>query len=129
VLLVDSTLYVDLLRARRDPVEALRPWLLREEILCCAVIRCEVLRGVVNKKVHERMRDLFDSLSSVDIDTSLWDETARLAWALDRRGVVLPLTDLVIAGCAMRAGATIISSDEHFKEVPGLATAAALPKP
>ena len=129
MFLVDSTLYIDLLRARQDPVEALRPWLIQEEILCCGVIRCEVLRGIVNEKVRERMHELFDTLSSVDIDNSMWDETARLAWTLDRRGVVLPLTDLIIAGCALRAGATVISSDEHFKEIPDLATATALPAP
>ena len=127
MILVDSTLYIDLLRARQDPVQALRPWLVREEVICCGVIRCEVLRGVVNDKVRERMRSLFEALRSIDIDDSLWDETARLAWALDRRGLVLPLTDLVVACCALRAGATVISSDEHFKKIPGLDSATALP--
>ncbi|HEY9595286.1 MAG TPA: PIN domain-containing protein [Spirochaetia bacterium] len=127
MFLVDSTLYIDLLRAKRDPVEVLRPWLLHEEIICCGVIRCEVLRGIVNKRVHERMCELFDALGPIDIDAPMWEETAHLAWALDRRGKVLPLTDLLIAGCALRVGATVISSDEHFKEVPGLAIAEALP--
>jgi predicted nucleic acid-binding protein len=129
MFLVDSTFYIDLLRARRDPVGALRPGLLHEQILCCAVIRCEVLRGVVRKKVHDRMRELFAAMESVGIDDSMWDETARMAWALDRRGIILPLTDLVIAGCALRAGATIISSDDHFRKIPGLSIAAALPEP
>jgi predicted nucleic acid-binding protein len=128
VFLVDSTLYIDLLRAHQDPVEAWRPWLVGEEILCCGVIRCEVLRGIVSKKVRQRMYELFEALNSVDIDNALWDETAQLAWTLDRQGVVLPLTDLVIAGCAMRAQATVISSDEHFKEVPNLLVATALPR-
>jgi len=129
VFLVDSTLYIDLLRARRDPVQALEPWLVREEILCCGVIRCEVLRGIVNEKVHRRIQDLFDTVSSVETDNLIWDETAHLAWTMDRRGVILPLTDLIIACCAMRAGATIISSDEHFREVPDLVIATALPTP
>ena len=129
MFLVDSTLYIDLLRARQDPVETLRPWLIHEEILCCGVIRCEVLRGVVSEKVRERLRELFDTMNAVEIDSSMWDETARLAWALDRHGVVLPLTDLIIAGCALRAGATVISSDEHFKEIPNLEIATTLPKP
>jgi hypothetical protein len=129
VLLVDSTLYIDLLRARKDPVQALRPWLLDEEILCCGVIRCEVLRGVVSVKIRTRMRQLFETMSSIEMDNTLWDETARLAWTLDRRGVVLPLTDLIIACCAMRTGATVVSSDEHFKQIPDLAISAALPSP
>ena len=129
MLLVDSTLYIDLLRAREDPVQALRPWLLHEEVLCCGVIRCEVLRGVVSEKIRARMRELFEEMSSVDIDNTIWDETAHLAWTLDRRGAVLPLTDLVIACCAMRVGATVISSDEHFKKIPSLLLSTALPSP
>jgi predicted nucleic acid-binding protein len=129
VFLVDSTVYIDFLRARQDPVEALRPWLIHEEILCCGIIRCEVLRGIVNAKVHRRMRELFDALGVLDIDRSLWDETAQLAWTLDRRGVVLPLTDLIIAGCALRAGATVISSDQHFREIPRVRCLTALPSP
>jgi predicted nucleic acid-binding protein len=127
VFLVDSTFYIDRLRARQDPVQALRPWLLHEEVLCCGVIRCEVLRGVVSKKIHERMRDLFEAMTSVDIDNTMWNEATDLAWTLDRRGFVLPLTDLLIACCAMRAGAIIVSSDEHFKQIPDLSVSTALP--
>ena len=90
--MIDSTVYIDLLRARRDPVQALQPWLARDEVLSCGVIRC------------------FD-----------------LAYALDRRGVVLPVTDLLIAVCAIYTGATIISADEHFRHVPDLAVLQSLP--
>lgn len=127
MLLVDSSIYIDLLRAKKDPVAVLRPWIVREEILCCGVIRCEVLRGVVKKKVLERMRELFDTLSSVEINESEWDETCRLAWTLDRRGVVLPLSDLVIGVCALRAKASVISSDAHFRMIPNLSVYDSLP--
>ena len=127
MFLVDSTLYIDLLRARQDPVQALRPWLLQEEVLCCGVIRCEVLRGILSEKIRERMRELFEAMTTVDIDDTTWNETADLARTLDRRGVVLPLTDLVIACCAIRAGATVVSSDEHFKQIPNLSVSTALP--
>jgi len=127
VLLIDSTVYIDLLRARRDPVEALQPWLARDEVLSCGVIRCEVLRGILSKKVHEHMKALFDVLHTVDTDQVTWDRTVDLAYALDRRGVVLPVTDLLIAVCAIRTGATIISADEHFRQVPDLAVLQTLP--
>ncbi len=46
---------------------------------------------------------------------------------LDRRGAVLPLTDLIIAACALWAGAAVITSDEHFRRVPGLEVLAEVP--
>jgi predicted nucleic acid-binding protein len=46
--------------------------------------------------------------------------TRILAWELDRQGDVLPLTDLVIASCALRIDAAVLTLDHHFALVPGL---------
>jgi predicted nucleic acid-binding protein len=127
MLLVDSTIYIDLLRSRQDPAQALKPWLFRDEVLCCGVIRCEVLRGIRNDRVRGRMQALFEVMLNIATDDSIWDDTARLAWTLDRRGAVLPLTDLLIADCALRAEASVISTDEHFREIPNLHVLTALP--
>ena len=129
MLLVDSTVYIDLLRARQDPVEVLKPWLVRDEVLACGVVRCEVLRGIVNRNVHRRMIALFEVMPTLQTDEAAWDRTTEVAWSLDRRGVVLPVTDLVIAACAMRAGATIVSTDSHFRSIPDLRVLGTLPAP
>jgi predicted nucleic acid-binding protein len=129
MLLVDSTFYIDLLRARRDPVEVLKPWLLRDEVLACGIVRCEVLRGIVSRNVHERMKALFEVLPTMQTDEATWERTAELAWNLDRRGVILPLTDLAIAASAIGAGAAVVSTDEHFRWVPELRVLSALPEP
>jgi hypothetical protein len=127
MILVDSTVYIDLLRSRQDPAQALKPWLQRDEVLCCGVIRCEVLRGIRSEQVRVRLRALFEVMLSFPIDDSVWDDTARLAWALDRRGAVLPLTDLLIASCALRAEASVVSTDVHFRRIPNLHVLSALP--
>jgi len=126
-LLVDSTVYIDLLRARKDPAEVLWPWVARDELVACGVVRCEVLRGIVARKVLDRMKSLFEVLPTLRTDETTWDRTAELAWSLDRRGIVLPVTDLVIAACAMRAGAAVVSTDEHFGRVPNLQVLRSLP--
>jgi len=35
-------------------------------------------------------------------------------------GVVLPLTDVVIACCARRIGAIVLTFDHHFTDMPGI---------
>lgn len=50
----------------------------------------------------------------------LWHQAAELAWTLDRMsGGFLPLTDLVIARCAMQVDAVLSSPDRHFEGIPG----------
>jgi len=36
------------------------------------------------------------------------------------------VSDLIIATCAKRAGATVITEDSHFRRIPGLALRADL---
>lgn len=127
MLLPDSTLYIDWLRAGRDPLTMLKPWLLRDEVLCCGLVRCEVLRSIVSKRVRERLTALFDLLPVVKTDEAVWDRTAHLAWTLDRRGIVLPLSDLLLAVCALLAEAILISTDRHFRRIPGLQVLSSLP--
>ncbi len=127
MLLVDSTVYIDILRSRKDPVDVLRSWIERDEILTCGIIRCEVLRGTVNRRVHERMADLFSVAANATIDELTWSQTSALAWKLDRKGLILPLTDLVIAVCAMRYEVSVVSKDAHFRKIPKLEVMTQLP--
>jgi predicted nucleic acid-binding protein len=50
----------------------------------------------------------------------LWEEAADLAWKLDRKGIVIPGTDVIIAACAMKIGAAVLTSDAHFQRIEGL---------
>jgi predicted nucleic acid-binding protein len=83
----------------------------------------------VSRNVHERMKALFEVLPTMQTDEATWERTAELAWNLDRRGVILPLTDLAIAASAIGAGAAVVSTDEHFRSVPELRVLSALPEP
>jgi predicted nucleic acid-binding protein len=44
----------------------------------------------------------------------------KLAWKLDRKGLVIPGTDVVIAASAIAIGAAVLTSDAHFKRIEGL---------
>jgi predicted nucleic acid-binding protein len=56
----------------------------------------------------------------LDMTAGAWQRTAALAWDLDRSGVVLPATDLSIAGCAITHGALVLTFDRHFQQIPGV---------
>jgi predicted nucleic acid-binding protein len=129
LLLVDSSIYIDLLRAGRSPVEELRSAFEKGGLLTCGIIMLEVLRGVMNKRVHAWMEELFREMTACPLDDRLWCDAADLAWGLDRRGIVLPVPDLAIASCALRAGAVVVSRDPHFRQVPELSILESLPSP
>lgn len=124
MVLVDSSVYIHLLRTGGDPVAELTGRFDATEIVGCDLVRCEVLRGVVRPKAKTYLAEFFNLLVHVAMDRRAWEETEELAWKLDRAGAVLPLTDLIIAICALRADAAVLTRDHHFEMIPRLRLAA-----
>lgn len=120
VVLVDSSIYIDLLRAGFDPIAALAERFDADELATCDIVRCEVLRGMVHPKARAELAAFFDLLVHVDLDHRAWRQTEDLAWKLDRAGKTLPLTDLIIAVCAFRADAEVLARDRHFSMISQL---------
>ncbi len=120
MVLVDSSVYIHLLRTGSDPVAELTGRFDATEIVGCDLVRCEVLRGVVRPKARTYLADFFNLLVHVTMDRRAWEEIEELAWKLDRTGKILPLTDLIIAVCALRADAAVLTRDQHFEMIPRL---------
>jgi hypothetical protein len=120
MILIDSTKYITWMRQGRNPVALLVPSLTTGELLTCGIVRIEVLRGVIKPKAKAELTRFFDIIPEIPLTSVLLGEVAELAWTLDRQGQVLPLSDLIIATCAKRAGATVITEDLHFRQIPGL---------
>lgn len=119
-VLVDSSFYIRSAREGRDPLRALALGAATTDLATCGIVRCEVARGIKDPKVRKRFARFWDAMLDVPTDRALWRSVEELAWTLDRSGKGLPLTDLVIAACAQRIGAAVLTFDEHFASVPGL---------
>lgn len=120
MVLVDSSVYIRFQRLGIDPIGALTERYSRRQLAVCDLVRCEVLRGMVSTAAQRDLRDFFDLLPHVEMDRSAWRLTEQLAWKLDRAGKVLPIADLIIAVCALRAGAEMLTDDDHFRHIPNL---------
>ena len=128
MLMVDSTLYIDWMRHRRNPTPILRPYVLIGQAATCGVVRVEVIRGMVKPVAKAEIENLLDALIDVPVSPIVWKHITEVAWSLDRQGIVLPVADLIIAGCALHVGATVVTQDPHFAQVPGLAVRSELPE-
>jgi predicted nucleic acid-binding protein len=118
--LVDSSFYIDRLRAGDDPLEELAAASDDWEILTCGVVKTEVLRGLKFKNANRRMTDAMNCMIFLQTTASVWDRVIRLAWELDRVGKFMQVTDLIIAASALEADAAVLTLDSDFRRVPGL---------
>jgi predicted nucleic acid-binding protein len=119
-ILVDSNVYIDLINRRLDPIQVLGEWAGTNDLVTCGMVRLEVLRGLRNPKARQRISSFMDIMINVRTDAAFWPDATDLAWRLDRRGRVIPGTDIIIAACALRNSAAVLTSDAHFRFIEGL---------
>ncbi len=119
-ILVDSNVFIDLMKRGMDPIRHLLEQYDSSDLVTCGVVKAEVLRGIKSVKARETLNGFFNVMRFADLNSVAWDEVWNLAWQLDRQGRVLPLTDLAIAICALRSGAWVMTSAAHFDEIPQL---------
>ena len=120
LVLVDSSYFITLQNRRVDPLAVLTEYELDYEIAINGVIWGEVLRGRSDPHVLDRYQRAFSLARLLHLSASGWQRVARLAWELDRRGEVLPLTDLIIGANALEHQAAVLTFDRHFAKIPGL---------
>ncbi len=125
--IVDSTVYIDLMRTGQDPRQLLLPAVKAGRLYGCGIIRAEVLRGIRPTPVLREMEAFFDIVPEVPSDPKLWRQVSALGWELGRSGKWPPVTDLAIAACALRVRAAVISPDRHFMDIPGLTVHSDIP--
>ena len=119
-VLVDSSIFITLLKARRDPAEELMGRVGLVDLATCGMVRLEVIRGLATPRARAKMESFFDVMQNVITDDKLWEEACELGWQVTRKGNNMPAQDIIIAACALRVDAVVLTHDGHFDHIPGL---------
>ncbi|MCY4342762.1 MAG: type II toxin-antitoxin system VapC family toxin [Gammaproteobacteria bacterium] len=123
-VLLDSNAYSNLKRGHDRVADLVRR---SEEVLLPLVVIGELLYGFRNGSRFERnlnelqafMANPFVTVAAMTLTTA--DRYSRIAAALRAKGRPLPSNDIWIAAHTQETGADLVSYDEHFSQVDGLA--------
>jgi predicted nucleic acid-binding protein len=91
-----------------------------DDVLLVGVVMAELLQGCRTLSERETLSDALAALPYREVTTSTWMRTGDLSAQLHRKGVTLPLSDLLIAALAFEHDCRVYSLDAHFKKIPGL---------
>lgn len=123
-VLLDTNAYSALFRGHEGVAERVRR---SEQVLISAIVAGELLFGFRNGSQYEaNRRELEDFLSSpyvalLPVTLVTADRYGRIAAVLRRKGRPIPNNDIWIAAHAMESGSELLSFDQHFEEVDGIA--------
>ncbi|MEO8380952.1 MAG: type II toxin-antitoxin system VapC family toxin [Acidobacteriota bacterium] len=123
-VLLDTNAYTALFRGHAGVAKCVRS---ADQVLMSTVVAGELLFGFRNGSRFETNREeLEDFLASpyvalLPVTLVTADRFGRIAASLRRKGRPLPTNDIWIAAHAMESGADLLSFDQHFDEVDGIA--------
>ena len=123
-ILLDTDAYSAFMRGHADVVARVRQV---ERVFLSAVVVGELLFGFRVGSRYARNARLLDAfLDSPYVDLlpvtrTTADRFGRVAAALRAKGTPIPTNDMWIAAHAMEAGAELLSFDEHYRHVDGVA--------
>lgn len=129
MILIDSCMIIPLLRRGIDPAREFSLLAEQDDLCTCGVVRCETSRAIRNPRIRRAYQAYLDCLLYIPTPNKVWEHTEELLYDCGSRGFILPLTDGLIAACALSAGASILTLDKHFSQIPGVRVVQEYPRP
>ena len=101
---------------------AVKNALIKGQVVSCWVVKMEILVGARDEGSFNKLLEHLIAISDVPIDEAIWKEAARLGYRLRKKGLTIPLPDLVIAQAAIAKDVVLWHVDEHFEEIRRVAS-------
>lgn len=121
MVIADTSVWIPFFNRPDSPEKAALDLLIdADEIAMVGVVLAELLQGCRTQSERDSLSDALLALPYYEVTQSIWLQTGDLSAALLRRGVTLPLSDLIIAALAIERDCRVYSLDAHFKKIPGL---------
>lgn len=114
--LVDTSVWIEALRpgGRQNIADWLKEALLREAVVLAPPVKTEILIGAKDEKQFAELNEMLNALPLLDNEPAVWERAAALGFRLRRRGLVIPLVDLVIASWAFSHSCVLVYRDRHY---------------
>ncbi len=90
------------------------------DVAVVGVVLAELLQGCRSQEDRDELKEALLALPYLGVSQATWIAAGEISAGLLRRGITLPLTDLVIAAAAIEHRCSVYSLDAHFQKIPGL---------
>ncbi len=116
--LVDTSVWIDYFRDRNKILNDFIDRLIDEnKVYICGIVKAEILIGTRTQKEYDLMKNSLASISSIPTDDQIFDLTSNTGFKLRRKGITVPMSDLVIAVQCYYNNLILIENDKHFDKI------------
>jgi predicted nucleic acid-binding protein len=91
-----------------------------DNLALVGIVVAELLQGCRSAKEAAALVETLSALPFIGMTFPAWKRAGEISASLRRRGITLPLSDLIIAGLALDQDCAVFTLDPHFRKIPGL---------
>ncbi|HID97314.1 MAG TPA: PIN domain-containing protein [Thermodesulfobacteriaceae bacterium] len=81
-------------------------------------VMAELLCGARGKQEVKELDTVFGTIPILDVIREDWIKTGTILQDVRKKGVSIPLTDVLIAAVALRNNMAVLTLDKHFQHLP-----------
>jgi predicted nucleic acid-binding protein len=121
MVIADTSVWIPFFNRADSPEKAVLDLLIdADEVALTGVVLAELLQGCRTHSERHTLAGALLALRYYEVTQTTWLRAGDLSAQLLRKGVTLPLSDLIIATVAIERDCLIYSLDAHFKRIPGV---------
>ena len=121
MVVADTSVWIPYFNQPDSQEKAILDVLIQHESLALVgIVVAELLQGCRSPKDAAALVETLSALPFIEMTFSAWRRAGEISASLRRRGITLPLSDLIIAGLALHQECAVFTLDPHFRQIPGL---------
>jgi len=119
-IIVDTSIWIEYFRNNQKYVSFIEDNLNLENILISGPIISELLHGVKSEKEYKLLSESITAVPYVECVYEDWIKIGETLYNLKKKGITVPLTDVLISVIAIKHDASVLTLDKHFKSIDGI---------
>ncbi|MEE8324924.1 MAG: PIN domain-containing protein [Candidatus Humimicrobiaceae bacterium] len=116
-IIVDTSVWIEYFKNNQKYVPFIEDSLNLENILISGPIISELLHGVKSEKEYKLLSESISAVPCAECVYDDWIKTGETLYNLKKKGITVPLTDVLISVIAIRHDASILTLDKHFRSI------------
>ncbi|RJQ56607.1 MAG: PIN domain nuclease [Nitrospiraceae bacterium] len=119
-ILADTSIWIEFFKPGTPMGKKLESLIIRNSASTCGIILFELLQGVRSEAEKIKISDALSNIPYLEMTRPLWQKSADMSASLKRKGLTLPLSDIIVAAIAIEHNLSVFTLDKHFEQIPGV---------
>jgi predicted nucleic acid-binding protein len=120
-VLVDTSVWIQYFnRLDSKPGKSIEGLLRGGRVVGTGIVVTELLQGAKLEKEFNAILESMVALPLLETNLNTWIKAGKISYALRKKGITIPTTDLIIASLALEYDCLIFTLDPHFEKIPDI---------